>query len=106
MQMFLLDDGEPDLSILTKAGCTEDYCAAVRFNSCFGEVGLKAVAFVSKGFRVYKTPVAKEGIVPGIPHHASVYGMPPFDDEAKARSIAFDLLEDITVRNQRRYKRK
>lgn len=93
---------EEELSILTKADCMPAYCAAIRFNRCFGEVSLKVKAFTELGFDVIYTPILDK---PPIPHHASVYGLPP-EDEAEARNIAFELLEKIIDYIPRNYKRK
>ncbi len=87
---FLRREKESDLSLLTladcktEAECAEKYCAAIRFKTCHGEVGLAVQHFNDLGYIVIESPVLDE---PPIPHHASVPNM-PHPDEAKARSDA------------------
>jgi len=107
--IFLRELEEEDLSMLTEAGCEpeKNYCAAIRMNSCRGEVGLEADSFIRRGYQVVKTPIPYDPIKdqPPVPHHASIYGMPS-EDEATARSVAFELLEEITYKQKRIFDKK
>lgn len=95
---------EIDLSILTEANCRDmEYCAAVEFNKCYGEISLKAGTFLGLGLEAVYTPL------PNIPHHASVFGLPPYyeeenlKEESEARNIAEEILKGVLHVERRKY---
>lgn len=105
--IFLRRVLEPELSLITEINCSENYCSNIIFNKCYGEISIRVESFVKRGFKVKHTPLPAdpEKGFPPVPHHASVYGMPP-EDEAEARNIAFDLLDEYITLTPRKYKSK
>ncbi len=105
VDIFLRLIKEDELSILTQSNCEKTGICEAGLRSCHGEVGLKAESFINLGFYVIQTPIEQNVDKPAIPYHASVYGMPP-ENEADARNIAFELVQQIIYKQQRKYKRK
>lgn len=96
---------EEELSVLTEGNCNAEYCAAIEFSKCFGEIILRAESFLNLGLEVVYTPQ------PNIPHHASVYGLPPYyedelAEESEARNIAEEILKAVLDIQRRKFKRK
>lgn len=92
--------------MLSSARCSPEYCSAVRFNSCFGEVAIPAYRLILANLRVKHTP-QKENGGPAVPNHVSVYGFPlPSADEGVRRNFAFEVLAMRSDLIPRKFKRK
>lgn len=98
------EKNEEELSVLLEGNCRDgEYCAA-KARACYGEIVLKAEAFINLGLTVIPTP--REDL----PYHVSVYGLPAYyesaedKEESEARNIADEITKSVIDVRRKRFR--